>query len=116
MPVLDSIRPNPLRNRPPTPKIDQRRLSERRRSVFERGTAVQELNQPIGRVWRRLRFQRFLSALVWCLGLGLAVVAIALAVEKFTNRTIPGPEWLPFAVAGGLGLLVAVGIAVATGP
>jgi hypothetical protein len=62
-----------------------------------------------------MRFQRFLSALVWCWGATLAMVAIAVAVEKFGRVTIPGADWLPFAVAGGLGLLVAALVAVLTG-
>jgi len=76
---------------------------------------VRELEKPIGRVWRRLRFQRFLSALVWCWGVGLAVLAVALAAEKLSHRTIPGPDWLPFAVAGGVGLVVAAVIAAVGG-
>lgn len=75
-----------------------------------------ELERPIGRVWRRLRFQRFLAALVWCLGASLACVAVIVAVEKLTSRNVPGPDWLPFAVAGGLGLVVAGLFAVLTGP
>lgn len=63
-----------------------------------------------------MRFQRFLSALVWCLGMALAVVAVAMAAEKLTNRAIPGPNWLPFVIAGGVGLLIAAVIAVSTGP
>jgi hypothetical protein len=80
------------------------------------GRTVRDLERPIGRVWRRMRFQRFLSALVWCWGAGLALVAIGLAVEKLTNRAIPGPDWLPFAVAGGLGLLVSAVVAAVSGP
>ncbi len=76
---------------------------------------MRELEQPIGRVWRRMRFQRFLTALVWCWGATLAIVAVALAVEKVTHRTIPGPDWLPFAVAGGVGLLLAAAIALMGG-
>jgi hypothetical protein len=77
---------------------------------------VNELEKPIGRVWRRLRFQRFLSALVWCWGAALLVVVIALAVEKFANRPLPGADWVPFAIAGGVGLFVAALIAVLSGP
>jgi len=76
---------------------------------------VRELEKPIGRVWRRMRFQRFLSALVWCWGAGLAVVAVAIAVEKL-SRPLHVHPWLPFALAGGIGLLVAACIALLTGP
>lgn len=77
---------------------------------------MQELDKPIGRVWRRMRFQRFLSTLVWSWAAALALVAVAIAVEKLTDRTILGADWIPFAVAGGLGLIVAVGIAAFGGP
>jgi hypothetical protein len=78
--------------------------------------AVRELETPIGRVWRRMRFQRFLSALVWCWVGTLLVLAVVLAVAKLTERPIPGPEWLPFAIAAGVGLLVAAVVAVVSGP
>jgi hypothetical protein len=77
---------------------------------------VRELEKPIGRVWRRMRFQRFLSALVWCWVVTLAAVAVALTVEKLTERSLPGPDWWPFAAAAGLGLVVAAVIAVVSGP
>lgn len=80
------------------------------------GFAVRELQKPIGRVWRRMRFQRFLSALVWCWGATLLIVAIVIAVEKFTNRPLPGEAWLPFAIAGGVGVLLAALIAAMSGP
>ena len=77
---------------------------------------MSELDRPIGRVWRRLRFQRFLAALVWCWAGGLAVVALALAVERVTNRVIPGPDWALFALAGGVGLVMAAVVAALSGP
>ena len=77
---------------------------------------MRELERPIGRVWRRLRFQRFLGALVWCWGITLALTAAAIAVERFVPRPLPGPPWLPFAIAGALGLVVAALIAMLTGP
>ncbi|SIO61146.1 hypothetical protein SAMN05444166_6656 [Singulisphaera sp. GP187] len=77
---------------------------------------MNELEKPIGRVWRRLRFQRFLSALVWCWGGTLLVVAIAIAVEKFADRPLPGADWVPFAIAGGAGLVLAALIAGLSGP
>lgn len=76
---------------------------------------MRELDKPIGRVWRRMRFQRFLSALVWCWAVGLALVAVAIAVEKL-GRPLPGADWWPLAIAGGVGLLVAGAIALLTGP
>jgi hypothetical protein len=77
---------------------------------------VKEFDRPISRVWRRMRFQRFLAALVWCWCVCLALTAVAIAVEKLTQRNIPGADWVPFAVAGGLGVLVAAVIASLTGP
>ncbi len=76
---------------------------------------MRELEKPIGRVFRRLRFQRFLSAFVWTLAGFLAIAAILLGVEKF-GTPIPGPDWLPFAIAGGLALLSSILIAIFTGP
>jgi myosin heavy subunit len=77
---------------------------------------VSEFDKPIGRAWRRMRLQRFLSALVWCWGAALLVVAGTIAYEKIADKNLPGADWLPFAVAGGLGLLFAAGIALLTGP
>ena len=48
---------------------------------------MREFDKPIGRAWRRMRMQRFLTALVWCLGIGLAAVAGLVAYEKFAHRT-----------------------------
>jgi hypothetical protein len=77
---------------------------------------VRELETPIKRAWRRMRVQRFLTALVWCWGATLAVAALAIAVEKFLNRPLPGQDWWPLAIAAGIGLVVAAAIALATGP
>jgi hypothetical protein len=77
---------------------------------------VRELERPIGRVWRRLRFQRFLAAVVWCWGATLALAAVAIAVEKLLHYPIPGADWVPFAVAGVVGMLVATIIAMVSGP
>lgn len=74
------------------------------------------LDRPIGQVWRRLRFQRFLGALSWSLCVALSVVAVALAVEKLSHRAIPGPGWALFAAAGGASLMAAIVIALASGP
>jgi hypothetical protein len=77
---------------------------------------VRELDKPIGRVWRRMRFQRFLAALVWSLGGMLLVLAVVLAVSKGLSRPLPGPVWAPFALAGGAGLLLAGLVALTSGP
>ncbi len=76
---------------------------------------MKELEKPIGRVFRRLRTQRFLSAFVWALAGWLAAATAVLAVDKFA-RPIPGPDWLPFAVAGGAAVLTALLVAIFTGP
>lgn len=77
---------------------------------------MREFDKPIGRAWRRMRMQRFLSALVWFWGAGLAVVAALIAFEKLTDRNLPGADWLPFAVAGGIGLALAALVALVSGP
>ena len=51
---------------------------------------MKELDRPIGRVWRRLRLQRFLASTVWCLAAGLAVATVVLGVEKLGQVPIPG--------------------------
>ena len=77
---------------------------------------MRELERPIGRVWRRLRFQRFLSAVVWSWCAALTIVAVLMAVVKFTEYNLHAPDWVPFAVAGGLGVVVAALVAIFTGP
>ena len=63
---------------------------------------MRELEKPVARVFRRLRYQRFLTALVWSLAIGLVIVAGVIGAAKALNRRLPGPDWVPFAVAGGL--------------
>jgi len=77
---------------------------------------VRELDKPIDRVWRRLRLQRFLAALVWCLAGSLAAATGVLAAEKLGQVPVPGADWWPFAIAGGLALASAILIAAFTGP
>ncbi len=77
---------------------------------------MRELEKPVARVFRRLRFQRFLTTLVWSWAIALAVVAATIGAEKLLNLTIPGPDWLPFAVAGLVGLVIAAGVSLASGP
>lgn len=76
---------------------------------------MREFDKPIGRVWRRMRIQRFMAALVWCWGASLLLTAVVIAVEKYAHRPIPGADWVPFAVAGVFGLVVAGLIAALTG-
>jgi hypothetical protein len=76
---------------------------------------MRELEKPVARVFRRLRYQRFLSTLVWSLAIALGIVAGVIAGEKLLNRAMPGPEWLPFAAAGVLALISATVFAVFTG-
>jgi myosin heavy subunit len=75
-----------------------------------------EFEKPIGRVRRRLWFQRYVSALVWCLTLLLSVAALALALEKFRVLPIPGPWWIPPAVASALAVVAAAVVAWFTVP
>jgi hypothetical protein len=77
---------------------------------------MRELEKPVARVFRRLRYQRFLATLVWSWAVALALVAGVIAGEKLMNRKLLGPEWAPFAVAGALGLVIAAGVAIASGP
>src|SRR5271166_3150450 len=74
-------------------------------------SAMGELKKPVGKVFRRLRFQRFVTALVWTLAASLLLVAIVLGTTRAMGRTIPGPEWVPFAIAGGCGVLIAALVA-----
>ena len=75
-----------------------------------------ELEKPVARVFRRLRFQRFLTTLVWSWSIALAVVAATIGAEKLLNLTIPGPDWAPFAVAGLVGLVIAAARFAGLGP
>ena len=76
---------------------------------------MRELDKPIGRVFRRLRTQRFLAAFVWALAGFLAVATVVLAIDKL-YKPLPGPDWLPFAIAGGLSFLTALAVAIWSGP
>ena len=77
---------------------------------------MRELEKPVARVFRRLRYQRFLTTLVWACATGLVVVAGVIGAEKVLGRNLPAPDWVPFAVAGAMGMLVAAGIAIFSGP
>jgi hypothetical protein len=76
---------------------------------------MRELEKPVARVFRRLRCQRFLTALVWSWAIALAIVAILIAGEKLLNRSLPAAGWVPFAVAGALGVVVAASVALLSG-
>ncbi len=77
---------------------------------------MRDLEKPVARVYRRLRYQRFLAALVWSWAIGLAIVAGVIGGEKLLNRFLPVADWVPFAVAGGLGVLAAGVVAMVSGP
>ena len=77
---------------------------------------VRELEKPVARVFRRLRYQRFVTTLVWSWAFALVIVAGVIGAEKVLNRALAGPGWVPFAVAGALGMLVASGFAIFSGP
>lgn len=77
---------------------------------------LKELERPVGRVYRRLRFQRFLGATVWAWAGTFLAAAVAIGAFKVLNRPLPCPDWAPFAAAAGLGLLIAALVAALTGP
>ncbi|MDR3621082.1 MAG: hypothetical protein P4L85_17150 [Paludisphaera borealis] len=77
---------------------------------------LRELEKPVARVFRRLRFQRFVTAGVWSWTGALLVVAVVLGVFKVLNRPLPCAEWVPFAVAAGVGVVIAALVAVFSGP
>jgi uncharacterized coiled-coil DUF342 family protein len=75
------------------------------------------LYRQLGRVSRRLFLQGFFDVLAWCWAVALVLAAVWLLVDPL----IPGerPEWVHWAVAGGIGLaatLLAVGLAVLRAP
>ena len=76
---------------------------------------MNSLEKPIARAWRRMRAQRFLAALVWCLAAGLGLATVVLIVEK-SGYPIPGAAWIPFAIAAGAGVVAAGLIAAFSGP
>ncbi|CAN5620535.1 hypothetical protein BH23PLA1_BH23PLA1_13720 [soil metagenome] len=77
---------------------------------------MREFDKPIGKVWRRLRVQRFLVALVWTTGAALLAVALAFGLEKLSALALPVADWVPFAIAGGVGLVLAALIGLFSGP
>ena len=77
---------------------------------------LKELERPVGRVFRRLRVQRFLGATVWAWAGAFLAAAATIGAFKALDRPLPFPGWAPFAVAAGLGVLMAVFVAVLTGP
>ncbi len=76
---------------------------------------MRELEKPVSRVFRRLRFQRFVTTLVWALAIAFLLVAVLLGSLKALNLVIPGPQWAPFAVAGAVAALIAALVAVFSG-
>lgn len=77
---------------------------------------MRAFQQPIDRVFRRLRMQRFLSATVWAWCATFAIASIAIGIEKFSDWRLPGPDWAPFAIAAATGLAIAALTAILTGP
>jgi hypothetical protein len=80
------------------------------------GCLMRELEKPVARVFRRLRFQRFVTTLVWSWAIALFIVATLIGGEKLLNQHISGPDWLPFAVAGLVGMAIAAAVSLSTGP
>lgn len=50
------------------------------------------------------------------MGGSLGLLALSIAVEKGLGYSNPGPEWLPFAIAGGIGLFASIVVALVSGP
>ena len=76
---------------------------------------MRDFDKPIGKVWRRLRFQRFLGALVWCLGAAFLASAAAIGAEKVPGVSLHVTSWVPFAAAGAAGFVLAALIALVSG-
>lgn len=77
---------------------------------------MHEFDKPIGRAWRRLRLQRFITALVWCLVACLTMAVLAIGSARLTDVGLPGVWWWPLALAAALAVLGAAVIALMTGP
>ena len=74
-------------------------------------------DRPIGRVWRRLRVQRFLSIWVVCLAVGLLLAAGVLAADRLSmSWNLQGPWWMSIAIGAGLATSIAAALAIFTGP
>src|SRR5215467_7893604 len=71
---------------------------------------MDQLKQKIRKVRRRLVVQQFLTALVWCWLVTLAVAAIAIGVQKLLLVNIDGWHWATYWLGGavGVGLLAAI--------
>ena len=54
----------------------------------EWGRPMRELEKPVGRVFRRLRFQRFVTTLVWSWAISLFIVATLIGAEKLLNQAV----------------------------
>jgi len=77
---------------------------------------LRELEKPVARVFRRMRFQRFVTAAVWSWTATLVVVALFLGASKLMDRPLPYADWVPFAVAAAVGILIAATVAIVSGP
>ncbi len=78
---------------------------------------MQELERPISKAWRLLRFQRFVSGAIWSLGFLFLIAAVLIGVDRvLPTMSLPIPIWAVFAIAGGVGAFIAGLIALFTGP
>jgi len=71
---------------------------------------MNELEKPIRQVQRRLWFQHMLGSLVWTWGAGFLLVALYLGLERFgvVPSTWRVRDWVGFALAGGVGLVLSI--------
>ena len=77
---------------------------------------IRELEKPATRVLRRLRFQRFVTTLIWTLAPALLLLTVVLGLSKVFDVAIPGPEWGPLAIIASLAVLIASFVAIFSGP
>lgn len=79
--------------------------------------AMVDLEKPVARIRRLMRFQRFLGLSVACVTAGALAGVVPMALARFTEwGGLGGPAWWPPLAGGGMGALIAGAMALARGP